>query len=252
MRKSCTVIIHTYNEEDTIRPCIESARLLTDDIHVIDMKSTDRTREIARQNHALVYSFPQSQYVEPSREYGIGTAQSDWVFILDADERMTQELAEEIRIVISQKKFTSYKVPRKNIFAGKKWLQWGGWYPDYQVRLIQKSSFVGWNAQIHSPPEIKGECGVLDVPFLHYFHPSFENMVDKTIIYEDIEARLLFEAHKKVSVWTFFRKFNGELYRRLIRYAGFLDDSYGIIESIYQAFSKTITYLFLYEKNRCV
>ncbi|HLD26886.1 MAG TPA: glycosyltransferase family 2 protein [Patescibacteria group bacterium] len=252
MKKSCTVIIHTRNEEDSIKECIESARLLSEDIHIIDMESVDKTKEIALENHASVYSFAPSQYVEPSREFGISTSKTDWVFILDSDERMTQELADEIKSIIQQKNCTHYKIPRKNIFGRKKWLRWGGWYPDYQIRLIQKSSFVRWNRRIHSSPEIKGLCGVLHTPFIHYFHPSLENMVGKTIRYEHIEALLLFNARKKVSIFTFFRKFAGELYRRLIRHLGFLDGSYGIIESIYQAFSKTITYLFLYEKNRGV
>jgi len=77
-------------------------------------------------------------------------------------------------------------------------------------------------------------------------------MVEKTIIFEDIESSLLFKASKKVKTSTFFRKFLGELYRRLIRSFGFLDGEIGIIESIYQAFSKTITYIYLYEKSRTI
>lgn len=74
-------------------------------------------------------------------------------------------------------------------------------------------------------------------------------MVEKTIIYEEIEAELLFKAGRKVSTLTFFRKFFGELYRRLLKRIGFMDGPIGIIEGIYQAHSKTITQLFLYEKK---
>lgn len=252
MQKSCTVIIHTRNERNNIEKCIASARILTDAILVIDMESTDETREIANKNGVLVLNFPYSRYVEPAREFGITAAKSDWVFILDADERMTEELTDEIRIAITQENFTHYKIPRKNIFLGKKWLWWGGWYPDYQIRLIQKLSFVRWGMKIHSQPTVSGSYGILHNPFIHYFHPSLENMVEKTIMYEDIEAQLLYKAGKKANILIFFRKFAGELYRRLIHHAGFLDGPYGIIESIYQAFSKTITYLFVYEKNRDV
>jgi hypothetical protein len=73
-------------------------------------------------------------------------------------------------------------------------------------------------------------------------------MAYKTTIYENIEANLLFSAKRKVNTSLFFRKYFGELYRRLIKNMGFKDGTYGIIESLYQAFSKTITYLFLYEK----
>ena len=75
-------------------------------------------------------------------------------------------------------------------------------------------------------------------------------MVDKTIVFEDIESNLLFKAGRPVNVPIFFRKYFAELTRRLIKGAGFLDGPLGIIESIYQAYSKTITQLFLYEKKQ--
>lgn len=252
MKSTCTVIIHTRNEENNISACISSAFLLTKDIIIIDMESTDATVKIASQQEVLIYSFPHQHYVEPSRRFGIEKAKTDWVYILDADERMTSELADEIKYSIVHQTLTHYKIPRKNIFAGRKWLKYGGWYPDYQIRLIQRTSLIRWESNIHSPPEINGICGILHNPFIHYFHPNLENMVEKTMMYESIESDLLFQAGKKANTLTFFRKFWGELCRRLIRHAGFLDGSFGIIESVYQAFSKTITYLFLYEKNRGV
>lgn len=214
------------------------------------MESTDATLAIAKSLGVAVYTFPHRKYVEPSREFGIQKADAEWIFILDADERMTDKLAIEIKSAIERADFTHYHVPRKNIFAGRIWLRYGGWYPDYQIRLIKKSAFVAWGSKIHAPPEIKGSRGTLRNPFIHFFHQSLENMVDKTIVYEDIESDLLFHAGKSANTVTFLRKFLGELYRRLILRGGFLDGSFGVISAIYQAFSKTITYLFLYEKNR--
>ena len=75
-------------------------------------------------------------------------------------------------------------------------------------------------------------------------------MVKKTVIFEDIESDLLFKANKTSGTGIFFRKYLAEFYRRLIKGLGFMDGAYGVIESMYQAFSKTITYLFLYEKSR--
>ena len=135
------------------------------------------------------------------------------------------------------------------MFGGKKWLQNGGWWPDEQMRLIKLSAFQEWPTQIHSTPIINGEMGYLHESFLHYFHGTIETMVQKTLVFEDIESELLFTAHKPVCVRTFFRKFFGELFRRLLQKRGFLDGQIGIIESVYQAYSKTITYLLLYEKK---
>ncbi|MEK7597845.1 MAG: glycosyltransferase family 2 protein [Patescibacteria group bacterium] len=251
-----TVVVHTFNEEGNIEDCINSAKLLTGEIILIDMESTDRTSEIAKSLNVPVFNFPKSNYVEPAREFGISKSRTDWVLILDADERMTKELAKEITNIISVGNDprvvpkTYYKIPRKNIFAGIKWLRYGGWWPDYQIRLINKKYFINWPKRIHSTPKIKGNFGYIKNSLIHYFHEDLSSMVKKTVIFEDIESDLLYKAGKKTTTRTFFRKFLSELYRRLIKNFGFLDETFGVIESIYQAFSKTFTYLFLYEKSR--
>ncbi len=251
MENNISVIIDTYQEEKNIQICIQSAKLLTKKIIVIDMKSSDKTVNLAKKMGASVFFFPHSYYVEPAREFGIEKADSKWVFILDADERITKEVAKEILYLIEKTESvkTHYKIPRKNIFGRLKWLQYGGWWPDYQIRLINKQYFQSWPKEIHSTPIIKGQVGYLKNPITHHFHGDFESMVKKTIIFEDIESNLLLKADKPVKTSTFFRKFLGELYRRLVRNFGFLDGEIGIIESIYQAFSKTITYIYLYEKS---
>lgn len=262
MANNITVVIHTHNEESNIEDCIASAKLLSSTILVVDMESTDKTVELAKKQEVTVLNFPFSYYVEPARAFGVEQTNTEWVFILDADERITPELAEEIDLLIKSRQMskqevstdhldapTYYKVPRKNIFGGKKWLKHGGWWPDKQMRFINKLYFKSWPERIHSTPDIEGLMGVLEHPIMHYFHGDIERMVNKTMVFEDIESKLLFEANREVSTSTFFRKFFGELYRRLIKNAGFMDGPIGIIESIYQAYSKTITYIYLYEKK---
>ncbi len=250
MSKNITVVIHTHNEEQNVEDCIKSAIFLTDNVIVVDMESKDTTVEKAEKLGIPVKSFKFSHYVEPARAFGITQAKTDWVFILDADERITPELAEEVIKTIEDTKYSSFKVPRENIFGKKKWLEHGGWWPDFQTRIIHKPSFKSWPKEIHSSPSIVGEQGLLDNSLLHYFHGDLEKMVEKTTIFENIESDLLHQAHKPVQTSTFFRKFFGELNRRLIRNWGFMDGTIGIIESVYQAFSKTITYLYLYEKKK--
>lgn len=243
-----TVVINTYNEEDNIKECVESAKLLSDDILVVDMESSDETVAIVKKLGCKIQIFPFSYYVEPARKFGIEKASGKWVFILDADERMSHDLAEEIKKAISDTQNSFFKIPRKNVFANKKWLKFGGWYPDYQTRLIKKSELIDWPERIHASPVIKGSQGTLSHDLVHLFHPSLDLMVEKTILFEGIESELLFNANRSVTVKTFFRKYFGELYRRLVKKQGYRDGIYGIIESLYQAYSKTITYLYLYEK----
>lgn len=225
-----TVIIFTPKNDENIKDCLQSAKLLTKNI---------------------IFVYPKSKYVETVRQSGIKKAKTDWVFILDADERITKKLSEEIKklFTFNSSLFTHYKIPRKNIFGKKKWLKHGGWWPDCQTRLINKNYFIDWPKRIHSTPTIKGSYGILKNPLLHYFHGDIEKMVEKTLIFEDIESNLLYKADKKVNTLIFFRKYLAEIWRRMFKNLGFLDGTIGIIESIYQAFSKTITYLLLYEKK---
>lgn len=247
---SITVIISTNNEDKNIGDCIRSALLLTNSILLIDTGSLDNTIYEAKKVYKDLQVIQKGKIscVEEIRMFSIKQVKTDWVFIIDADERINKELAEEINLTINNTNKTHFEVKRKNIFLGKKWLRYGGWYPDRQIRLIKKNSLVDWPKKIHSFPMIEGEKGILDNDLDHFFHPNFENMVEKTVLYEGIEANLLYKANKEVRIATLFRKYLGELFRRLIMKKGFLDGSYGIIESFYQAFSKTITYILLYEK----
>ncbi len=247
-----TVIINSFNNEDHIADCIASARLLAEQVIVVDMESHDQTTEIAHRLGAEVHAFPPSRYVEPARMFGANLASTDWVFFLDTDERITTSLAVEVKDALAKttsKPPTHFRIPRKNMFAETTWLKHGGWWPDHQVRLIKKDALRSWPARIHSTPEISGTCASLSSPLIHYFHTDVSGMVRKTIIFEDIESELLCSAGRKVNIFTFFRKYCGELLRRLVIKRGFRDGVFGWLESIYQAYSKTITWLYVYEKK---
>lgn len=245
---SICVVITVFNEEHHIVECIQNAQKLTKNIIVVDTESTDDTVKLARSLGVPVYSFPYKRYVEPSRNFAIGHAKADWIFILDADERFSDDLIKEIHEVVSQTKHSYFKVGRNNIFAGTWPLAHGGWDTDAIIRLIRRRDFISWPSNIHSTPEIKGSEGLLKHPLDHHFHPNLENMVSKTALFEDMESQLLFDAKRRVSVPIFFRKFFGELYRRLFKKQGYKDNTPGVIEAVYQAYSKTVTYLYLYEK----
>lgn len=248
MTNSLTIIVFTYNNEKEIANLIDNGKILTENLLIFDLQSSDQTIKIAKEKKVNYYVFPHVEYVELARQEAIKITKSPWVFILDSDERLTSKLAKEIKEATQLNNFTHYKIPRKNIFINH-WLKHGGWWPDYQIRLINKKYFVEWPKKIHSTPMIKGSCGYLKNPLLHFFHGDLHQMVEKTTKFEDIESDLLYQANRSVNTLTFFRKFAGELWRRMFKNLGFLDGVWGIIESIYQAFSKTITYLFLYEKK---
>ncbi len=246
-----TVIIHSYSSSDIVK-CIKSAQLLTKQIIIIGEEKRIQVKKKLDTLNLKIIPLPNPGIVELARVFGISKSQTDWVFLLDADERMTSKLAEEIEHAIKSNEYSHYQVSRKEILFHQYWLKYGGWWPNYQTRLINKKYFVDWPKHIHSTPVIKGKKGFLSEPFLHYSQNDFSDIINRTIIFESNESELLFKAKRHVSTFTFFRKFFGELFRRLIYWQGFRDGTIGIIESIYQAFSKTITYIFLYEKSRSI
>lgn len=245
-----TVVFQVKNEASMIVEAIKSALPLTQNIIVMDMQSQDETAKLAREAGAQVMEIPSAPYVEPVRSLAFTKTKTDWILLLDADERLTKELIHEIKETLSKKSdVTHYSLPRRNIFTGKVWLKHGGWWPDKQIRLIKREAFIHWPTEIHSTVKVEGKVGFLKHPFLHYFHGNLAEMVKKTLKFENQEAELLFKAGRAVSTLTFFRKYLGEFFRRLVKKQGFRDGAYGIIESIYQAYSKTITWLMVYEKK---
>jgi len=183
------------------------------------------------------------------RNEGAKKAMGDWLFYIDSDEEVTLKLREEIRRQILEGKYSAYAFPRKNILLGRE-MKFGGWWPDYVLRLIKKDALTKWEGELHEQPRVKGEIGKLKQPLMHTSHRSISEMVEKTNTWSEIEAELLFKSgHPKMNIFRFcsagFREF---WYRGIVK-LGFLDGTVGIIEVIYQVYSRLITYSKLWEKQ---
>lgn len=183
------------------------------------------------------------------REEGARKATSDWLFYVDSDEEVTDALKKNILEVIGTDEFAGYAIPRRNIFLGHE-MHWGGWYPDYVLRLIKKDKLKGWFGELHEQPLIEGITGHLKEPLLHESHRSLHDMVEKTNKWSEIEAKLLFESgHPKMNMIRFCSAGFREFWNRGIIHLGFLDGKVGVIEVIYQMYSRLITYAKLWEKQ---
>jgi glycosyltransferase involved in cell wall biosynthesis len=201
------------------------------------------------------------------RNEGAKRANGDWLFYVDTDEEVTPELKKEILPVIKNYKLKikncAFAIPRKNILLGKQ-MRFGGWWPDYVLRLIKKDSLIAWKGELHEQPEIKGSAswriGKLKEPLIHTSHRSLTEMVEKTNEWSEIEAKLLYNSgHPQMVWWRFFSVATREFWYRGIIKLGFLDGVTGIIEIIYQMFSRMVTYAKLWElqlkskkSNKCI
>lgn len=240
-----SAIVLTKNSEDLVADCLASVSW-TDEIVVIDDSSSDKTRGMARKAGGKVFTF--SGNFSEKRNFGAKKAIGDWLLYIDVDERVTPLLRKEIEKVINGvQEISAYAVPRRNIFLGHE-MRWGGWWPDYVIRLIKKDSLLGWEGELHEQPKIRGGVGKLKESLTHISHRSLAEMVDKTNEWSLVEARLLFDSrHPKMTWWRFLSVGAREIWDRGIKKLGFLDGTVGVIEIIYQSFSRMITYAKLWE-----
>ena len=240
-----SAIVLTKNSEDLVADCLASISWI-DEIVVIDDHSSDKTREIAKKAGCKVFTF--SGNFSEKRNFGAKKAIGDWFLYVDIDERVTPLLRKEIQKVIEgPQEISAYAVPRRNIFLGHE-MRWGGWWPDYVLRLIKKDSLLGWEGELHEQPKIQGGVGKLKESLTHISHRSLAEMVDKTNEWSLVEARLLLDSkHPKMTWWRFLSVGAREFWDRGIKKLGFLDGTVGVIEIIYQSFSRMITYAKLWE-----
>lgn len=244
--KKISAIILAKNSQELIEDCLASLSWV-DETLVVDTGSEDKTPEIAKKLGAKVLKAPKGNFSD-WRNFGAKEAKHPWLLYVDADERVTPLLRNEIRKVIKDPNSNpGYAIPRKNILLGHE-MKHGGWWPDYVLRLMRKDGLKIWKGELHEQPEIEGEVGKLTEPFVHITHRNLEEMVAKTNAWSEIEARLLFKAkHPEMTWWRFFTVAFREFWERGIKKIGFLDGTVGIIEIIYQMYSRMITYAKLWE-----
>jgi glycosyltransferase involved in cell wall biosynthesis len=242
-----SIIIICKNEKDFIKDCLESAKW-ADEIVFHDTGSTDGTLEIVQKyNVKLISNKAEAINFALWHNQGLKEANGDWVLYLDADERITPSLKDEILEKIKKLNSSAFAIPRRNFLLGKE-LHFGGWYPDYQIRLFQKSKLHKWVGDLHEHPEFDGSVEKLKNPMIHLQPEKIEPALKKSIRWSRVEANLLFESsHPLIVWWRVIRMGMTTLFDRLIRKQGFRDGTEGWIESIYQSFHTMIVYLKLWE-----
>lgn len=240
-----TAIIIAKNEEEKIVGCIESLSFCSD-ILVIDNGSNDKTLEIAKRCAARVIQYISEDFAD-LRNKGLEEAKTDWIFYIDADERVSEELQRSILQAVLKGEKDAYKVKRKNYYY--RTVEWP--YMDFLERLFKKSALRGWFGRLHESPQINGSVGVLDGFLLHYTRDDIAHMVEKTIEWSKLEAQLRLEQHHpKMTWWRFPRVMCTAFFNSYIRQKGYSVGTAGLIESMYQSFSMFITYARLWEMQQ--
>ncbi|MBI4227230.1 MAG: glycosyltransferase family 2 protein [Candidatus Omnitrophica bacterium] len=172
-----SVVVITKNEEGRLADCLESARWAAELI-VVDDESTDRTVEIARRYTDRVVT-RRMEIEGRHRNAAYALATQEWIFSLDADERFTPELREEITALLATAPpLNGYTVPRRN-YLGRRWLRHGGQYPSRQLRLFRRGHFRYEEAEVHPRAFLDTETGSLDHDLMHYSYRDLGDFVGK-------------------------------------------------------------------------
>lgn len=193
MTKRLVSVILTNNEAEHIQACIESLRF-ADRVVVFDSYSDDETPNLARRAGADVIQHTFENYASQRNAALEAVRQdADWVLFVDADERVTPELAEEVRRVIEQEAAAGYRIPRHNYIFGKL-TRWAGWYPDYQTRLLRiGAARFDPERHVHELALLDGPEGTLQHHLLHYNYKDTAQFARKQARYVAYDAQIMYE-----------------------------------------------------------
>lgn len=222
-----SVVILAKNEALRIADCLRTVRW-ADERLVIDDESTDETVRIAESLGARVVR--RKMDVEGRhRNWAAAQAAHEWVLSLDADERVTPELAQELQRLLSQDEplYETYAIPRRN-YIGDRWVRYGGWYPSAQLKLFKKSVFRWEETTVHPRAISDRAWGVLKHDLLHYSYRDRDDFVQKQDRHTTLEAQKWLADGRRVTVGKTLWRTIDRFVRSYVLKQGFRDGELGL------------------------
>jgi glycosyltransferase involved in cell wall biosynthesis len=237
-----SIIIITKNAAAHIKACLTSVAWC-DEIIVVDCGSSDNTVALCRSFTEKVYITDDWPGFGPQKNRALAKATGDWVLSIDADERVTPALQQEIKPAISQTSVTAFRIPRQSRYCGQ-WIKHSGWTPDYVIRLFKRDCGRFSDDLVHEKVQVlQGDIGTLKSPLLHYSFNSLEEVLEKVNRYSTANAQMAYAKGKKSSLkkaifhglWAFVRTY--------VLRAGFLDGRVGFMLAVSNAEGTYYRYL---------
>ncbi len=228
-RVQVSAILHTLNEIENIEDCIRSVDW-ADEIYLVDSFSTDGTVELIRRSFPRV-RLEQREYLGAAsqKNYAIDRAAHDWIFVIDADERVTPKLRDELlRTLDGDLTLWAYSVGRLNFMLGKK-VRFSGLQRDRVTRLFHRGHARYPNKRVHADLLVDGETGRLSQKLDHFYIRSFDHMIAKMTRYADWGAAQMYIDGRTTGLWGIFSHTVGRFVRDYLFNLGFLDGTRGLI-----------------------
>jgi (heptosyl)LPS beta-1,4-glucosyltransferase len=227
MVKLSVAVLARDNETDIVE-CLTSLGWADERIVLLDTRSRDRTAELARQLGARVVEHRFEDFSK-QREFGLSLPQGAWLFYVDSDERASPLLGDEIHRVIQDPDRVGWWVPRRNFICGFE-IRHGGWYPDYQLRLLKLGCARYDTArQVHEIVHLSGPEGFLEQPLIHHNYRTIGQFMARQRQYTAYEADILYKQGVRPKPWTYVLQPLREFWRRYIRLQGYKDGAPGLL-----------------------
>ncbi len=250
LKAPLSVVIITKNEASRIRECLESVASWAEEIIVLDDDSTDDTVAIAKTFTDKVSG--RTMDIEGKhRNYAYGLASQPWILSLDADERVTPQLRDEITGLLADgPKCNGYTIPRKN-FVGDVWVRYGGMYPSAQLRLFKKGEFkYDELAEVHPQAYMKDPRGALKGDILHYTYRNFTDAIAKLDRQTDLEAKKWFREKRKGGIFSVLRKTIDRFWRAYFLKEGHKDGVIGLFLAVNSGMYQFLSYAKYWEMKK--
>ena len=228
-----TATIITFNEAANIQAALESLSW-ADEIIVVDSESTDDTVAIARRftDHVIVRPWP--GYIA-QKNFAADQATHDWIFSLDADERVTPELAAEITTALAKgPSAAGYRVPRVTFHLGR-WIRSTDWYPDYQLRLYDRRRARWAGKYVHESVKADGAVEYLRSELQHFAYRDVAHHLETMDRYTTLAAKQMFEEGRRAGFLSLMVHPPAAFFRNYVLRGGFRDGKAGLIVSTMNA-----------------
>ncbi|MFZ5773921.1 MAG: glycosyltransferase family 2 protein [Thermodesulfobacteriota bacterium] len=243
-----SVAIITRNEEARLPDCLASVAFASE-VVVVDSGSSDRTVEIANRFGARVHSEPWRGFGR-QKQLAIERCTQPWVLVLDADERVSLELAAELRALFAASPTASaWSMPRKNYFCGH-WLRHAGWWPDRVVRLFRRGKARMNDRLVHEALEVDGPVAELAGPLLHLTNRDLAHTLAKINQYSSAGAEELARRGERGSVGKALARAAWAFLHGYILRLGLLDGAAGLAQALAHAVNTLFKYLKLWERQQ--
>ncbi|HUD20175.1 MAG TPA: glycosyltransferase family 2 protein [Patescibacteria group bacterium] len=244
-----SIAIATYNEEKNIARCLQSVASFTDEVMLVDGRSTDKTVSIAKTFGAHIIETNNPSIFHINKQKALVACKGEWILQLDADEVIPDNLREEILSITNKKEnggTNGYFIPRKNYFWGHV-MKKGGQYPDYVMRLVRRGKASFPCKSVHEQIAVDGKVGYIIHPMLHYSYMTRADYWKKADTYIKLTAQELVKnhtySHPMQVVTYFFIKPISTFFSIFLRHKGFIDGLTGFEFSLYSAFHFPLAYI---------